>query len=122
MSSLTPHPLCRSLPCILPLGLSLITSGRHSGGGFSCKFCELLYIIFSSFVLLLNVLALDLSFSFVVYALHMMFLDWPCSLLLDPTWTTLAATGMDGTLPEEYVKGSHSFSFSMYYLKRFPTS
>ena len=38
-------------------------------------------------------------------------LDWPCSLLLDPTWTTLAATGMDGTLPEEYVKSSLLFFF-----------
>ena len=31
-------------------------------------------------------------------------LDWPCSLLLDLTWTTLAVTEMDGTTSEEFVK------------------
>ena len=31
-------------------------------------------------------------------------LDWPCSLLPDPTWTTLAATEMDGTTSGESVR------------------
>ena len=39
-------------------------------------------------------------------------LDWLCSLLLDLTWTTLAATEMGGTISGEFVRGSPYSSFS----------
>ena len=46
-------------------------------------------------------------------------LDWPCSLLLDPTWTTLAATEMDGTTSGESARESHASSFSSNLVMRF---